>query len=83
MALGSAAFKIPAALIIPRTGARAFLSVSLVTWGVITACCAAIKTAGQFFVLRFILGIAESGTTEGGRSGWCGQAASSNTAAVT
>ena len=48
-----------------RVGAPSFLGAILVLWGGVTLLFAFMRTAGQFFFLRLLLGVAESGAYPG------------------
>jgi len=59
--LGYFLFEVPSNLALERFGARAWIARIMITWGLISA--AMMFTVGEtsFFVLRFLLGIAEAG----------------------
>jgi ACS family tartrate transporter-like MFS transporter len=59
--LSYAAFEIPSNLLMVHVGARRWLARIMVTWGVIAAAMMFVRTPGQFYVLRFLLGLAEAG----------------------
>jgi ACS family tartrate transporter-like MFS transporter len=59
--IGYTIFQIPSNLILERIGARRWISLILVVWGVLSSANAFISDAYSFYVLRFLLGIAESG----------------------
>jgi MFS transporter, ACS family, tartrate transporter len=55
-------FEVPANVIfLRRLGARIWLSRILISWGLISAGTAFVTTTTQFYVLRFLLGVAEAG----------------------
>jgi MFS transporter, ACS family, tartrate transporter len=54
-------FQLPSNLILARVGARRWIAVIMVAWGVISCCLALVTTAQSFYVLRFLLGVAEAG----------------------
>ena len=58
-------FEIPSNLLLQRYGARRLITTIMVIWGVLSACLALINTDMSFFLLRFFLGIAESGLYPG------------------
>lgn len=58
-------FEIPSNLLLQRFGARRLITVIMVIWGLISASLALINTVTSFYILRFILGIAESGLYPG------------------
>src|SRR5271157_4118055 len=59
--LGYFIFEIPANMILQRLGARLWLGPIMVLWGVVSACTMFVRSATGFYVLRFVLGIVESG----------------------
>jgi ACS family tartrate transporter-like MFS transporter len=54
-------FQIPSNLIVERLGARVSVFGMMVIWGALSAATALIETPLAFYVLRFLLGIAEAG----------------------
>jgi MFS family permease len=59
--LGYFLFEVPSNLILHKIGARVWISRLLVTWGLVSACTALVRTPWQFYSVRFLLGVAESG----------------------
>jgi len=59
--IGYFLFEIPGALIVECWSARKWIARILVTWGLITILMAAVHTPRQFYVARFLLGVAEAG----------------------
>lgn len=59
--LGYMLFEIPSNIALARLGARLWIARIAITWGVVAACTALITGARSFYVLRFVLGVAESG----------------------
>ena len=59
--LGYFIFEIPANMIMQRVGARLWLGPIMILWGVVAACTMFVRSATSFYVLRFVLGIVESG----------------------
>ncbi len=53
--------EIPGALIAEHWSARLWMSRILVTWGILAMAEGFVRTAGQFYVVRFFLGLAEAG----------------------
>lgn len=53
--------EIPGALIVERWSARRWIARIMVSWGIISVGMAFIRTPGQFYVMRFLLGAAEAG----------------------
>ncbi|MGH9560752.1 MAG: MFS transporter, partial [Terracidiphilus sp.] len=54
-------FQIPANLMLHRIGARRWLFLILVAWGAMAAATALVRDATGFYVLRFLVGMAEAG----------------------
>src|SRR5262245_52396696 len=54
-------FEVPSNLVLARVGARVWIARIMITWGVISGSMAFIETPTQFYVLRFLLGVAEAG----------------------
>jgi ACS family tartrate transporter-like MFS transporter len=59
--LGYALFEIPSNLMLVRFGARQWIARIMVTWGLLSAGMMFVETAEQFYILRFLLGVAEAG----------------------
>lgn len=59
--IGYLFLEIPGALLVERWSARKWFARILVTWGVISAGMAFVKTPTQFYWARFLLGMAEAG----------------------
>jgi ACS family tartrate transporter-like MFS transporter len=59
--LGYLILEIPGALLVERWSARKWFARILVTWGLISACTAFVRTPMEFYVARFMLGVAEAG----------------------
>jgi MFS transporter, ACS family, tartrate transporter len=59
--LGYAVFEVPSNLILARVGARRWIARIMVTWGIIAAAMMFVRTPGQFYALRILLGVAEAG----------------------
>ncbi len=60
-ALGYVILEIPGTLIIERWSARRWIARIMVSWGLVTIGMAFIRTAHQFYTIRFLLGLAEAG----------------------
>eukprot|EP01025_Chloroclados_australasicus_P033449 TRINITY_DN3411_c1_g1_i2.p1 TRINITY_DN3411_c1_g1~~TRINITY_DN3411_c1_g1_i2.p1 ORF type:complete len:514 (+),score=68.45 TRINITY_DN3411_c1_g1_i2:819-2360(+) len=58
-------FQVPSNLVLVRVGAPLWLGIIVFGWGIIAASFSAIKTATQFVVIRFVLGIFEAGAFPG------------------
>lgn len=59
--IGYFLFELPSNLVMQRVGARLWITRIMVTWGIISACMAFVKGSTSFYVLRFLLGVAEAG----------------------
>ena len=59
--LGYALFEVPSGAMASRYGARPWLARVMITWGVLAAGMMFVRTPMQFYVMRFLLGIAEAG----------------------
>ncbi|CAM05043.1 sugar phosphate permease [Saccharopolyspora erythraea NRRL 2338] len=59
--IGYALFEVPSNLIMQRVGARWWMCRIMVTWGLISAAMALVDSEGVFYLLRFLLGVAEAG----------------------
>lgn len=59
--LGYALFEIPSNLLLVRFGARKWIARIMITWGLLSAAMMFVATPMQFYVLRFLLGVAEAG----------------------
>jgi ACS family tartrate transporter-like MFS transporter len=59
--LGYALFEIPSNLMLVRYGARKWIARIMITWGLLSAGMMFVQTPIQFYVLRFLLGVAEAG----------------------
>lgn len=59
--IGYVAFGVPSNLAMQRIGARRWLGLIMVLWGLLSAALMFAETPGQFYVLRFLTGAAESG----------------------
>jgi MFS transporter, ACS family, tartrate transporter len=53
-------FEIPGAIIVERWSARKWIARIMVSWGMVTIVTGFVHTAGQFYVARFFLGLAEA-----------------------
>jgi MFS transporter, ACS family, tartrate transporter len=57
---GYVLFEIPGALVAERWSPRLWLARIMVSWGIVSALMAWVRTEGQFYVVRFLLGAAEA-----------------------
>ena len=66
--VGYSICQIPSNLVLVRVGAPLWLSVLIVSWGIVATAFAAINGKWMFYILRLLLGATESGTFPGM---WC------------
>ena len=59
--VGYLMFEVPSNLILLRVGARRWIARIMVTWGLISAAMMFVTTPTSFYVMRFLLGVAEAG----------------------
>lgn len=59
--IGYFVFEVPSNIILSRVGAKAWIARIMVTWGIISAAMMFVTSAEMFYVLRFLLGVAEAG----------------------
>jgi ACS family tartrate transporter-like MFS transporter len=59
--LGYALFEIPSNLLLVRFGARQWIARIMITWGLLSAAMMFVDSPITFYVLRFLLGVAEAG----------------------
>src|SRR4029079_18452688 len=54
-------FEIPSNLILEKVGARRWIARIMLTWGALSAAMALVQGPTSFYVIRFLLGVAEAG----------------------
>ena len=54
-------FEVPSNLILERIGARRWVPIIMVAWGIATAALAWVTTPVEFYLVRFFIGFAEAG----------------------
>ncbi|TCB67538.1 MFS transporter [Acinetobacter sp. ANC 4178] len=59
--LGYFLFEVPSNIILHKVGARIWIARVMVTWGIIAGGMAFIESSTSFYVMRFLLGVAEAG----------------------
>lgn len=59
--LGYALFEIPSNVIMEKVGARRWIARIMISWGIISGATAFVNSPESFYILRFMLGIAEAG----------------------
>ena len=63
--VGYLAFQIPSMMLLKKIGARRWIFLTVTVWGVLAAAMAFIQNATQFYALRLLIGVAESGFAPG------------------
>ena len=59
--IGYALFEVPSNMLLQKVGARIWLTRIMFTWGLVAAGMAFIQNETHFYILRFLLGVAEAG----------------------
>ncbi len=59
--IGYVVFEVPSSVALQRFGARTWMAVLVFSWGLITVLLAFTSSAAMFYVLRFLLGVAQAG----------------------
>jgi MFS transporter, ACS family, tartrate transporter len=59
--LGYTLFEVPSNVILARVGARIWIARIMITWGLLSAGTALVSGPTSFYVVRFLLGVAEAG----------------------
>ncbi|RZM01132.1 MAG: MFS transporter [Variovorax sp.] len=59
--IGYFVFEVPSNLLMHRFGARRWIARIMISWGVISGCMMFVTTPTMFYVMRFLLGVAEAG----------------------
>ena len=59
--LGYFLFQVPANLALERVGARRWIALLMICWGIVSGCMFSIHSVSSFYSLRFLLGAAEAG----------------------
>jgi D-galactonate transporter len=54
-------FEVPSNLLLEKFGARVWIARIMVSWGIISSATLFVNSPGSFYVLRFLLGVAEAG----------------------
>lgn len=63
--IGYILFEVPSNLILYRVGARFWITRIMITWGIVSAAMAFVESETWFYILRFLLGVAETGLVPG------------------
>ena len=59
--IGYFLLEIPGSIIVEKWSARGWIARIMITWGILAVITGFIKTSGQFYLIRFLLGAAEAG----------------------
>ena len=59
--IGYFLFEVPSNLALEKVGARLWIARIMLTWGLISSCMMLVETEFWFYLLRFLLGVAEAG----------------------
>ncbi|WP_091800312.1 MFS transporter [Burkholderia sp. WP9] len=59
--VGYALFEVPSNILLQKYGARMWLTRIMATWGIVAGAMAFVQSESSFYVLRFLLGVAEAG----------------------
>ena len=59
--IGYSIFEVPSNLILARTGARLWIARIMITWGILAVAMMFVRAPASFYLLRFLLGVAEAG----------------------
>jgi D-galactonate transporter len=59
--IGYFLFEVPSNVILHKVGARVWICRVIITWGIVSACTALVRTPWEFYTARFLLGVAEAG----------------------
>jgi ACS family tartrate transporter-like MFS transporter len=63
--IGYALFEVPSNLILTRVGARLWIARIMITWGVLSIAMMYVQGVWSFYIVRFLLGVAEAGFLPG------------------
>ena len=63
--LGYVIFEVPSNILLHKVGAKVWIARIMLTWGLLGGAMAFVITPTQFYVLRFLLGVAEAGFIPG------------------
>jgi len=63
--LGYVIFEVPSNILMYKVGARLWIARIMISWGLIGGAMAFVQTPTQFYLLRFLLGVAEAGFIPG------------------
>jgi ACS family tartrate transporter-like MFS transporter len=63
--IGYALFDMPSSLMVQRVGTRLWIARIMISWGVIAALMALVRSPASFYTMRFLLGVGEAGFVPG------------------
>ena len=63
--IGYSIFEVPSNLMLHKVGARRWIARILISWAIVSACFSFVQTETHFYLLRFLLGVAEAGFAPG------------------
>jgi MFS family permease len=63
--IGYLIFEVPSNMILRRVGARVWIARIMITWALVSAAMLLVQTPMQFYIARFMLGVAEAGFAPG------------------
>ncbi|WP_367348536.1 MFS transporter [Sphingobium yanoikuyae] len=63
--IGYAICEVPSNLMLHKVGARRWIARILISWSLVSACFGLVQTEMHFYILRFLLGVAEAGFAPG------------------
>src|SRR5262245_57867531 len=59
--IGYMLFEVPSNVVLARVGARRWIARIMITWGLVSCAMMFVRSAQSFYILRFLLGVAEAG----------------------
>lgn len=59
--IGYVVFAVPSNIILSKVGARLWIAILMISWGIFSTCLMFTRTPGEFYLFRFLTGIAEAG----------------------
>ncbi|MEO6981695.1 MAG: MFS transporter [Edaphobacter sp.] len=63
--LGYALFDLPSSLMVRLAGTRIWIARIMISWGIVSACMVFVRSPESFYIMRFLLGVAEAGFVPG------------------
>lgn len=59
--IGYVLFEVPSNVLLRKYGAHRWIARIMISWGIVSACMMFVHTPMQFYIMRFLLGVAEAG----------------------